>query len=398
MNDLRKNFQPSSTRSKQELVRLAASRDRDHPACDAGAARSGSRGRRVRDHRRRRDRRADRSTSRSAASRCSRCRHRSRSTCATWSRRCGCRRRSSGRPTSSSTSARRRDGSTATTSTRSCAGSSPRWASRRGSSTARRSTPTSRLDAAKAGAIDDMDSYLDGLQRQFVQAIFESHAAGNIDLQVAVQLAVVGPVLRADRRPCREHRRAGPLPRHRLDARALRRRALPGPRRGGPRHRPTCRWPDGLPEPRPGLTGRHAGRPPDHRTGGAAPSCGALATAPDPRAAPATRRSSAIRPRCRSSSSAELARLRVALDALPDRGRAGGRRRQRSLFRNSVSEHIAGSRHADVLVEEAVDALIAEAIVGTRAAARRSSCSARRGARCRPARPTRSTVVRVVRW
>jgi len=29
------------------------------------------------------------------------------------------------------------------------------------------------------------------LQKQFVQAIFESHAAGRIDLQVAVQLAVV---------------------------------------------------------------------------------------------------------------------------------------------------------------------------------------------------------------
>ena len=46
-------------------------------------------------------------------------------------------------------------------------------------------------DAAKAAAIDDMDSYLDGLQKQFVQAIFESHAGGRIDLQVAVQLAVV---------------------------------------------------------------------------------------------------------------------------------------------------------------------------------------------------------------
>ena len=46
-------------------------------------------------------------------------------------------------------------------------------------------------DAAKAAAIDDMDSYLDGLQKQFVQVIFESHAAGRIDLQVAVQLAVI---------------------------------------------------------------------------------------------------------------------------------------------------------------------------------------------------------------
>ena len=46
-------------------------------------------------------------------------------------------------------------------------------------------------DAAKAAAIDDMDSFLDGLHRQFVQEIFESHSREAIDLQVAVQLAVV---------------------------------------------------------------------------------------------------------------------------------------------------------------------------------------------------------------
>jgi phosphate transport system protein len=46
-------------------------------------------------------------------------------------------------------------------------------------------------DANRAAALADMDSYLDQLQRQFVQAIFESHATDNIDLQVAVQLAVV---------------------------------------------------------------------------------------------------------------------------------------------------------------------------------------------------------------
>lgn len=46
-------------------------------------------------------------------------------------------------------------------------------------------------DASKAAAIDDMDSYLDSLQRQFIQLIFESHAGGRIDLQVAIQLAVV---------------------------------------------------------------------------------------------------------------------------------------------------------------------------------------------------------------
>jgi phosphate transport system protein len=46
-------------------------------------------------------------------------------------------------------------------------------------------------DAPRAAALHDMDSYLDDLHRQFIQVIFESHAAGYVDLQVAVQLAVV---------------------------------------------------------------------------------------------------------------------------------------------------------------------------------------------------------------
>jgi len=46
-------------------------------------------------------------------------------------------------------------------------------------------------DAAKAAALNDMDNFLDDLQRQFIQTIFESHAVGSIDLQVAVQLGVV---------------------------------------------------------------------------------------------------------------------------------------------------------------------------------------------------------------
>jgi phosphate transport system protein len=46
-------------------------------------------------------------------------------------------------------------------------------------------------DAAKAAAVDDMDSYLDQLQRDFIQAIMEVHAKGRVDLPVAVQLAVV---------------------------------------------------------------------------------------------------------------------------------------------------------------------------------------------------------------
>lgn len=48
-----------------------------------------------------------------------------------------------------------------------------------------------QLDGPRAAALHDMDNYLDDLQRQFIQVIFESHAAGRIDLQVAVQLAVV---------------------------------------------------------------------------------------------------------------------------------------------------------------------------------------------------------------
>lgn len=43
----------------------------------------------------------------------------------------------------------------------------------------------------RASALRDMDDLLDDLHRQFIQTIFESHAAERIDLQVAVQLAVV---------------------------------------------------------------------------------------------------------------------------------------------------------------------------------------------------------------
>jgi phosphate transport system protein len=46
-------------------------------------------------------------------------------------------------------------------------------------------------DPVRAAALRDMDDYLDDLHRQFISQIFESHAAGTIDLQVAVQLAVV---------------------------------------------------------------------------------------------------------------------------------------------------------------------------------------------------------------
>lgn len=45
--------------------------------------------------------------------------------------------------------------------------------------------------AAKAAALDDMDSYLDELQRRFVQAVLDSHAAGRVEVQVAIQLAMI---------------------------------------------------------------------------------------------------------------------------------------------------------------------------------------------------------------
>ena len=46
-------------------------------------------------------------------------------------------------------------------------------------------------DEVGASAIDDMDDLLDDLHRKLIEQIFESHAAGTIDLQVAVQMAMV---------------------------------------------------------------------------------------------------------------------------------------------------------------------------------------------------------------
>lgn len=47
-------------------------------------------------------------------------------------------------------------------------------------------------DASLAAAIRDIDDVLDRLHSDYIQAIFESHAASAIDLQVGVQLALVG--------------------------------------------------------------------------------------------------------------------------------------------------------------------------------------------------------------
>lgn len=47
-------------------------------------------------------------------------------------------------------------------------------------------------DEGKAAALDDMDDRLDNLHKAYIQAIFESHRAGNVDLEAGVQLALVG--------------------------------------------------------------------------------------------------------------------------------------------------------------------------------------------------------------
>ncbi len=47
-------------------------------------------------------------------------------------------------------------------------------------------------DASKAAALDDMDDRLDALHKEYIQAIFESHGGGRVDLQAGVQLALIG--------------------------------------------------------------------------------------------------------------------------------------------------------------------------------------------------------------
>lgn len=47
-------------------------------------------------------------------------------------------------------------------------------------------------NASLASALDDMDDKLDSLHKDYIQAIFESHHQATIDLQAAVQLALIG--------------------------------------------------------------------------------------------------------------------------------------------------------------------------------------------------------------
>jgi phosphate transport system protein len=47
-------------------------------------------------------------------------------------------------------------------------------------------------DEGLAAALDDIDDQLDELHAEYIQAIFESHTGGGVDLQQAVQLALIG--------------------------------------------------------------------------------------------------------------------------------------------------------------------------------------------------------------
>lgn len=47
-------------------------------------------------------------------------------------------------------------------------------------------------NAGLAAALDDMDDGLDQIHKDYIEAIFEAHHAGDIDLQCSVQLALIG--------------------------------------------------------------------------------------------------------------------------------------------------------------------------------------------------------------
>ncbi|MDQ3294020.1 MAG: hypothetical protein M3527_06185, partial [Actinomycetota bacterium] len=47
-------------------------------------------------------------------------------------------------------------------------------------------------DEAKATALDDMDDTLDGIHRDYIAAVLEACRADTLDIQAAVQLALIG--------------------------------------------------------------------------------------------------------------------------------------------------------------------------------------------------------------
>ena len=151
---------------------------------------------------------------------CSPCSRRSPATCARSSPRCGSSPRSSAPPTSPSTSARRRGASTATQLDPRCAGSSRRWAIRRSSCSRRRPRRTS-TERRRPGRRARRHGHLPRRPAARVRPGDLREPLRRADRPAGRRAARRRrPLLRAHRRPRRQHRRAGPLPRHRLDARA----------------------------------------------------------------------------------------------------------------------------------------------------------------------------------
>ena len=203
---------------RDEIAQLAASGHRDDPPGDAGAARRRPRGRRVPDPRRRRDRRASRSSSRSGATDVLAL----QAPVASDLRQIVAAvkmiaeiERSADLAVNICKAARRIYGIDLDPKLRGIIAQMGEQAApavplgdrrlRRGRRRARRRR------------IDDMDDLLDGLQRRVHRRqIFESHAARPDRPAGRRAAGARRPLLRADRRPRREHRRAGALHGHRL--------------------------------------------------------------------------------------------------------------------------------------------------------------------------------------
>ena len=241
-----------------------------------------------------------------------------------------------------------------------------------------------------------MDDLLDDSSVEFIQAIFESHAGGTRRPARWPCSSRGRPLLRAHRRPRREHRRAGPVHGHRLAARAHR-RGPPGRARASWRRTTDAararddarRW-SRLAARRRASAARVVARPSvalvrsDRRPSTGRATRGRAA----PNAALAVDRAVGAPPtgpswrRPRSTRAHAAGRARRAARR---RGRRG-RRRARSCCATRAAEHFVGARHADALVDEAVAEHVTLGQPRAQPDASSSSCTARRRARSSCAR------------
>ena len=256
-------------------------------------------------------------------------------------------------------------------------------------------------NASLASALDDMDDGLDLLHKDYIQAIFESHHAGIIDLQAAVQLALIGRYYErigdhAVNIGARvEYMVTGWLPEHSGAARLVARRGRAEQQlaeqiddldlRAQAGRRPTpasARRPDEpttgdgrlearsamplesavvlVPASRPGGRSGGARRRRPGRAGPAArgPS-GAGSTELTDELARARRQADQDRDQAAEATD----RLEPALDAIPQ-GVLITDASGRVVFRNQIAETFESARHSDALVEAAITELVAAALGG----------------------------------